>query len=76
MRRTLLPGLLHSAARNQARRNLDLRFFETGMVYIPAAEDMLATQPAEVDTLAMLVAGAPDEGWLQKDGAYDYFTLK
>lgn len=76
MRRTLLPGLLHSAARNQARRNLDLRFFETGMVYIPAAEDMLTTQPAEVDTLAMLVAGAPDEGWLQKDGAYDYFTLK
>ena len=76
MRRSLLPGLLHSAARNQARRNLDLRFFETGMVFVPAETDMCATQPAEINTLGMLITGAPEANWLEQGKAYDFFTLK
>ena len=76
MRRSLIPGLLHCAARNQARRNLDLRFFEMGMVYIPAAKDMLNVQPEEIDTLAMLVSGAPEANWLDQGREYDFFTLK
>ena len=76
MRQSLLPGLLHTAERNMARRNLDLRFFETGMVFIPAAETPEKVQPQEVLTLGMLLAGAPADSWQAKAQAYDYFTMK
>ena len=76
MRRSLLPGLLHTAERNMARRNLDLRFFETGMVFIPAAETPEKVQPQEVLTLGMLLAGTPTDNWHVKAAPYDYFTMK
>ena len=63
MRQSLLPGLLHTAARNLARRNLDLRFFETGMVFLPAADYAAQVQPQEILTAAFLLAGRPEESW-------------
>ncbi len=76
MRQTLLPGLLHTAARNQSRRNLDLRLFETGRVFIPAPEQANSQQPAEILTLSLLLAGAPSQQWLAKGSEYDFFTMK
>lgn len=76
MRRSLLPGLLHTAERNMARRNLDLRLFETGMVFIPAAATPEQVQPQEILSLGMLLAGAPDDNWQAKAEPYDYFTMK
>ncbi len=76
MRQSLLPGLLHAAERNLSRRNLDIRLFELGNIFAPAAEDADKTQPTEILTLSLLVTGAPEPGWQEKAKAYDYFTLK
>ena len=76
MRQSLLPGLLHTAARNQSRRNLDLRFFETGMIFIPAQEDVQSTQPQELLTLGMLLSGAAEDNWLHQTKEYDFYDLK
>lgn len=76
MRQSLLPGLLHTAARNLARRNLDLRFFETGSVFLPAAGSAEQVQPQEILTAALLLAGQPEAGWHGQAAEYDYFTLK
>lgn len=76
MRQSLLPGLLHTAARNQSRRNLDLRFFEMGMLFLPAEQDIQSTQPTEVLTLAMLLCGAAEDNWLHQTKEYDFYDLK
>ena len=76
MRQSLLPGLLHAAARNQSRRNLDLRFFETGMIFVPAEQDIQSRQPVEIPTLGMLLCGRPEENWLHQSKEYDFYDLK
>lgn len=76
MRRSLLPGLLSTAARNLARRHLDLRFFETGMVFVPDKDDPAHKQPQEINTIAMLLAGTPGPTCHEKAPAYDFFYLK
>jgi len=76
MRQTLLPGLLHTAARNQSRRNLDLRFFEIGNIFLPAAENISSTQPDEQPMISMIMAGKGEDLWSSKAVEYDYFDLK
>ena len=76
MRQTMLPGLLNAAARNFARRNLDIRFFETGMVFIPDAAEPLTRQPQEIPTLGMVLAGSAAAGWQDAAEEYSFFHLK
>jgi phenylalanyl-tRNA synthetase beta chain len=76
MRRSLLPGLLNNAVRNQSRRNLDIRLFEMGNVFIPAPENPAAVQPQEILHIGMLLAGAAEQGWLDSGEAYDFYHLK
>ncbi len=76
MRQTLLPGLLRAAARNQSRRNLDLRFFEVGNIFIPAEENMTTVQPTEMLTLGMLMLGKPEDTWNTKGKEYDFYDMK
>ena len=76
MRQTMLPGLLNAASRNMARRNLDLRFFETGMVFLPAAENTADTQPEEVLMLGMVLAGSRTPDWQTPARPYDFYDLK
>ncbi|MEG1661293.1 MAG: phenylalanine--tRNA ligase subunit beta, partial [Clostridiales bacterium] len=85
MRQSLLPGLLHTAARNYSRRNLDLRFFEIGNIFKPrfAATNILEEehtpcleQPQELPMLGIVVSGASAAGWLDKPQVYDFFYLK
>ena len=76
MRQSLLPGLLHTTARNQSRRNMELRLFELGSIFIPAAERSNEQQPTEVLTLGLLLAGRPTPHWQEQPQDYDFFALK
>ena len=76
MRRSMLPGLLNAAARNFSRRNLDVRFFETGMVYIPDPDQPLEKQPQEIPTLGMVLAGSASAGWQDPAEGYSFYHLK
>ena len=76
MRRSLIPGLLRNAERNYARRNLDLRLFETGWVFEPSPEQTNTTLPQEIPKIALLMTGTPQESWIKKKADYDYFDLK
>ena len=55
MRTSLLPGLLETMSRNWAQRNLNLRLFELGVVFIPSAD--LETLPKETNRLGVLWTG-------------------
>lgn len=46
LRTTLLPGLLGALRRNIGRGNTDLAIFETGLVFLPEAEQPVAPRPA------------------------------
>ncbi|WP_329584729.1 phenylalanine--tRNA ligase subunit beta [Kitasatospora sp. NBC_01250] len=46
LRTTLLPGLLGALRRNIGRGNTDLAIFETGLVFLPEAEQQVAPRPA------------------------------
>ena len=76
MRQTLLPGLLHTISRNISRRNLDLRFFETGNIFIPRSADAEESQPQEIPMLGIALSGSAASTWLHKGEEYDYFYLK
>jgi len=75
MRTSLLPGLLDIAARNAARRNMDLLLFEMGNVYIPKALP-LKELPAEVLKIAGLAQGRNKRHWLTPEIKYDFFYVK
>ena len=76
MRQSMLPGLLNAAARNFARRNLDIRFFETGMIYIPDPEQPLERQPQEIPTLGLVMAGSAAAGWQDPAEEYSFYHMK
>lgn len=76
MRQTLLPGLLNTTSRNQSRRNLDLRLFEIGNIFVPAAEAKAETQPEEVLTLGVVLAGGREAAWPQAAEEYDFYHMK
>lgn len=68
LRRSLIPGLLHTAHRNIARGLVDLAIFETGVVFLPepgvvyGTEEVppLGVRPSD-DTLAALNASIPPQ---------------
>jgi len=74
MRRTLLAGLLETAATN-SRQTDRLAFFETGNVFLPEAGRQLPVEQARVGIL-MAGARAPI-GWQPADrAAMDFFDAK
>ena len=75
MRTSLLPGLLETAARNTARRNLDLLLFEIGNVYWPHKLP-LTTLPQEKTLIAGLVQGQSQRHWLVPQIKFDFYFLK
>jgi phenylalanyl-tRNA synthetase beta chain len=72
MRTSLLPGVLKTASRNNARRNNDLLIFEVGAVFIPQGEEL----PNEVNTLAVLGCGQASKNWYSAGDNFDFFRLK
>jgi phenylalanyl-tRNA synthetase beta chain len=59
MRTTLLPGILKSAAANQARRIPAVRLFEIGKVFLSGGGKL----PEQPDRLAFVIAGRPSGTW-------------
>lgn len=76
MRTMLLGGLLDVLVYNQNRNERNLKLFELGSVFLPAAEPQNAL-PQEPTMLGIALMGAfPAEHWLQKPVPADFFELK
>ncbi len=74
MRTSLVPSLLRTVARNHARRNLDLRLFETGTTFIDEGEEK---QPVEEKRVACVMTGRRmPAGWAWDEAQCDFFDLK
>jgi phenylalanyl-tRNA synthetase beta chain len=72
MRTSLLPGLAGAAAHNIKRQITRVRFFETGLRFLPEASDL-----AQTPTLALILCGArAPEGWSTQSDSVDFFDLK
>ncbi|NLO97406.1 MAG: phenylalanine--tRNA ligase subunit beta [Peptococcaceae bacterium] len=75
MRTSLIPGLLETAARNAARRNLDLLLFEMGSVYWQH-ELPLKNLPQEKTLIAGLAQGQSPRHWLVPQIKFDFYFVK
>jgi phenylalanyl-tRNA synthetase beta chain len=75
MRTTLVPGLLETAGKNIARRNLDIAIFEQGYVYLPK-DEQINSLPNEVYKISGLVSGNQLKTWNQPQVAMDFYYLK
>lgn len=74
MRQSIVPGLLRSVARNQARGVKNIQLYEAGAVFF-AHEGK--KQPKERRRLAGVMAGAfGDAGWNVRPAAFDFFDGK
>ena len=75
MRTSLLPGLLETMSRNWAQRNLNLRLFELGVVFIPSADS--ETLPKETNRLGVLWTGRrhPESHYFKSERV-DFYDLK
>lgn len=75
MRTSLVPGLLDVAARNVARRNLDVSIFEIGNTYW-GDERPLQKLPREELRVAGVAVGKSERHWLTQPINYDFYYLK
>ncbi len=75
MRTSLVPGLLEIAARNTARRNIDLLLFEIGNVYWPK-ELPLKGLPQEKTMIAGVAQGGSKRHWLIPQVRFDFYYVK
>ncbi len=74
MRTSLLPGLLEATQRNQAQKNMDVKLFELGKVFIVKADEEL---PTEIETLAGIWSGARHvDTWLNQKADCDFYDTK
>ncbi|MEO7804716.1 MAG: phenylalanine--tRNA ligase subunit beta [Actinomycetota bacterium] len=72
MRPSLIPALLSAVQRNHAKRNLDVRLFEIGPVFIPTRDAL----PQEPTRLGLVMCGIQPQGWLSKERPLDFYDLK
>ena len=74
MRTTLIPGLLNTMRKNIHQKNLDLKLFEVGQIFLANEKDKL---PQERKTLAALATGLyQDESWNTEKRDVDFYDLK
>lgn len=74
MRTTLIPGLLSAAQKNSNQKNLNLKLFEVGPVFLPEENKKL---PREEKTVAGLLTGFyQEETWNSKPREVDFFDIK
>ncbi len=74
LRTSIIPGLLHAASYNVARKNTDVALYEVGNVFYGTEGDAL---PTEEEHLAGLITGnrvQPD--WQKETKPVDFFVLK
>jgi len=71
LRARLLYSLLQSAGHNIRHRNMDLRIFETGRIYLRDVDD------TGMEYLGILISGqTSDSNWKSPPEAADFFDLK
>jgi phenylalanyl-tRNA synthetase beta chain len=75
MRTSLVPGLLDVAARNVARRNMNVSIFEIGNTYW-GEEQPLQKLPREELRVAGVAVGKSGRHWLNQSVSYDFYYLK
>jgi phenylalanyl-tRNA synthetase beta chain len=74
MRTTLVPGLLSAAQKNINQKNLNLKLFETGPVFLSEAHQKL---PREEKMVAGLLTGlSQEETWNSTAREVDFFDIK
>ncbi len=74
MRTTLIPGLLTTMRKNIHQKNLDLKLFEIGQVFLVQEKDEL---PQERKMLAALATGLyQEESWNIEKRDVDFYDLK
>lgn len=73
MRTTLLPGLLHAAARNVARRVDNVALFEIARVFEPSSE-LLPDQPTNLG--GVFVGHRSSTTWNHPAVGWDFFEVK
>jgi phenylalanyl-tRNA synthetase beta chain len=73
LRPSLLPGLVASAARNVARRNLRVRLFEVGRCFVPRETNLLPEEPLR---LGIVLHGPTPQEWHTPSRELDFFDLK
>jgi len=73
LRPSLLPGLVASAARNVARRNLSVRLFEVGRCFVPRETNLLPEEPLR---LGIVLHGPTPQEWHTPSRELDFFDLK
>ncbi len=73
MRNSLIQTALTVAGHNIAHRNIDLRLFEIGRVYLPPVE---GAEWKEEDRLSILVTGSTEATWRDKPRTQDFYDLK
>jgi phenylalanyl-tRNA synthetase beta chain len=72
MRLSLLPGLLEALSNNARRQIRNVRFFETGHVYLKKGRGR-----TEIERIAGVSMGvAPDHSWDRPDRLIDFFDVK
>lgn len=75
MRTSLVPGLLDVAARNVARRNMEVSIFEIGNTYW-GEEKPLRSLPREELRVAGVAVGKSGRHWLNQQVNKDFYYLK
>ena len=74
MRTTLIPGLLTTMKKNINQKNLNLKLFEVGRVFLNQKKDKL---PQEMKMLAALATGLyQEEAWNIEKRDVDFYDLK
>lgn len=74
LRRSLLPGLLDSAAYNQAREMKNVALYETGRVFYAVPGENLLDEAEHV--AAVIVGDFTGDKWLGDVSQVDFFTIK
>lgn len=72
MRVSLLPGLLRSVAHNQHRQQVDVRLFETGLVFLPKAGEV--EQKSRI--AGVMVGSRAPQQWGISHQPVDFFDIK
>ncbi|WP_099221438.1 phenylalanine--tRNA ligase subunit beta [Listeria costaricensis] len=74
LRQSIVPGLLHSARYNVARKNQNVHLYELGSVFYATTGDAL---PEEEEHLAGLITGEwAETDWQKATKPVDFFILK
>jgi phenylalanyl-tRNA synthetase beta chain len=72
LRRSLLPGLLDTVARNGRRESMDFRYFEIDRTFVNGGDE-----PIETWNVAAVMGGAVrDLDWSAKKARFDFFQAK